>query len=244
MPVDERPLFFIHVMKTGGTTLWMDLVAHFGQEHVYPVAGGDDAVADYLDAARLLALPAEQRDAIRVFGGHHPYVITELLGVELVRLTILREPVARTISYLKHAQRHTPRLLGWPLEEIYADGFAFPFWIANHQTKAFSLRADDLDLVSTPTSVMTPLEVDDERLEQAKANLATVDVVGFQERYPEFRDEVAERFGLPQDRVPPQRVSEEVEVSAGLVERIIEDNRYDVALYEWALAHAGSRARS
>jgi hypothetical protein len=240
--VDERPIFFIHIMKTAGTTFWRTLVLAFGGSEVYPPVtsgeerAGAEKVGNYLDASMLLALDAERLASLRAICGHYPYAVTQLLPIDVARVTILRDPVERTISYLKNAQRHTPRLQGRSLREIYEDGFAFPFWIHNHQTKVFALRPDDLDLTTTPTPVMQPIDIDDDRLQTAMANLATVDVLGFVHRYDEFVTEASRRFGLPPIDVEPQRVSAPVQIDRQFREQIEEDNRYDRELYDWAVA--------
>lgn len=247
MPVDERPIFFIHVMKTGGTTFWRTLNLTFGAAEVYPPVAtaderpGAEKVGNYLDASRLLALAPERLARLRAICGHYPYAVTQLLPIEVARVTILRDPVERTISYLKNAQRHTPRLKGRSLQEIYDDGYAFPFWIHNHQTKVFALRPDDLDLATTATPVMQPLEIDADRLQTAMANLEEVEVLGFVQRYGEFAAEVSRRFGLPAIDVEPQRVSAPVHVDRRFVEQIEEDNRYDREFYDWAVTLANGR---
>jgi hypothetical protein len=89
--------------------------------------------------SHLLQLPAERHAAIRAYTGHFPYVATRLLDMPLTTLSLLREPVARTISYLKHCKRYQPRHRDLALEAIYEDLFFYPTLIHNHQTKIFAM---------------------------------------------------------------------------------------------------------
>jgi hypothetical protein len=216
-------------MKTGGATLRQHMYANFQPGEVYPVPKLDDMDRAWL-VDYLLGLPAERHAAIRVYTGHFPFVVSQLLGIGLVTLTVLRDPVARTISYLKHCKRYHEQHRDLSLDEIYRDEFHFRCFIHNHQAKIFSMTTND-----RLESYMDVIDVDDRRLEIAKANLETVDVVGIHERYDEFVDAVRTRFGWRFDRIPNRRVGrEQWEVTPGLRQLIADDNAADVAFYEHA----------
>ena len=134
-------------MKTGGTSFAFQLQRHFDSNEVYPSKGadrGDEAdIAGYVSVSRLLRLSPERRAAIRVYTGHFPFVVSELLDLDLVTLTLLRDPVERTISVLKHFKRLSRRYHSHALDDIYEDPFVFADFIENHQTRMFSVTADD-----------------------------------------------------------------------------------------------------
>ena len=56
---------------------------------------------------------------------------------------MLRDPVDRTVSYLKHCKRWHAQHQDLSLDEIYDDYFHFKCFIENHQTKIFSMTTDD-----------------------------------------------------------------------------------------------------
>jgi hypothetical protein len=228
---------FIHVMKTAGTTFVRQLHQQFEPESIYPCRGIDwtspTDVEAYINIPRLLALTPERRSAVRIYTGHFPYMVRDLLDPGLVTLTLLREPVARTISVLKQFKRREERFHDSSLESIYEERPIFRFFVENHQTKVFSLAPDDNEV-----AINCGLTIDEARFARAKHNLAQVDVIGFTESYDEFVSEVRTRFGWWRSGLDGQvraNVStEDWDVEPAFRERIAADNAYDVRLYEYA----------
>jgi Sulfotransferase family len=245
---DTPRVLYIHVMKTGGTTLLQHLRKNIPPDELYPNAERDMS----LDSSRpftvrhlrldyLRNLPEERRNRIRVYAAHFPYVATEALGGDLTTMTILRDPVDRTISMLRQWSRNRPEA-SLSLEEVYELPEVFDRLLHDHQTKIFSMTADD-----EPTGYMQMIDVDPARLALAKDNLATVDIVGLTEQYDDFLDLVVERFGWTVDRgvranaSPPEN---ELAASDALRQRILEDNALDVELFEYATALVDARRRA
>lgn len=242
------PVLFIHVMKTGGTTITRNLRETYELDQIYPYSALDLRYADgeldinhHLSLPYLLSLPPERRRTIRVYIGHFPYVVRELLGFDVRAATILRDPVERTISFLRQIKRKQPweeeaegrrPLAARTIEEIYENPFVFDPLIHNHQTKIFSMTpADD------PQTYMDVIDVDHTRLELAKANLAEVDVLGVIERFDDFLDEVEASFGWTIVRGARKNATPETDlapIAPSLRRRIAEDNAIDMELYEHA----------
>ena len=108
MTASERKYFFIHVMKTAGATLRWHIRSNFKRFQVYPFKQVDLNVQDANYSTRVPDVAADKgrRRRIQVFTGHFPFVAVELLGMELTTITILRDPVERTLSYLRHCKRY------------------------------------------------------------------------------------------------------------------------------------------
>lgn len=242
-----RPAFFIHVMKTGGTTLFRHLEENFALDELYPdreldirYDGSKAVVFRQFTISYLRQLPEERRRRIRVYTGHFPYVAAQILGGDPMTLTILREPVERTISLLHQFRRNAPWMdpnrrppsASRRLEEVYEDPRVYGPLVHDHQTKIFSMTiADD------PTGYMQVIDVDDARLALAKENLARVDVVGLTERYGDFLDALHARFSWRVEhgeRVNATPSESAQPVSESFRRRIARDNAIDIELYEHA----------
>src|SRR4051812_15169568 len=89
---------FIHVMKTGGTSLVRPLRRNFEPAAFYPDEDLDvraDEPFHHVDLEYVLALPRARREAIRCYAGHFLFVTKELLGEPFVTMTVLRDPDER-----------------------------------------------------------------------------------------------------------------------------------------------------
>ncbi len=254
---NEPPFFFLHVMKTGGTAFVFNLLQNFRPGEVYPSEVDKQQPGDllpYVSTTRLLSVTPERREAIRMYTGHFPFVVCELMGVELRTLTLLRDPVERSLSVLKHFKRHFERYEPLSLAELYDDPFLFENFVHNHQTKLFSITIDDRPetFASTLTHAEnrarhlggpdpagpTSITVDDARLTIAKTNLAKVDLVGVNSRYGEFVERLRAGFGWwPSGVDTSPRINaadDALHADASLRRRIAEDNLFDAELYELA----------
>lgn len=231
MSTDGRRLFFLHVMKTGGATLLSHILRNYERSAIYPYKSEDADIyrANYsLDY--LTQLAPERRDRIQIYTGHFPFVAVDLLEEPLTTITVLRDPVERTLSYLRHCRLHHEQHRGMALEEIYEDPIYFPCFIHNHQAKLFALTEAD-----GPKSYMEVLEVDQRRLDLAKENLTRVDVVGLQEDFEGLLARLRFQLGWRIDRIPSRRVNPGEPVAASFRKRIAEDNAADVEFYRHAL---------
>ncbi len=253
------PFFFIHVMKSAGTTFRTHLRANMSAHAVYPDADLDldlEATArdtqnpnglsasfqamlhTYTSIDQLLAVTPARRAEIRAYCGHFPFMVTEMLGQPVITLTALRHPVSRTLSYLRMNKRLDP-FLDASLDEIYEHGLNFEMFIHDHQTKVFSMTPDD-----HPNSIMDAVAIDDERLARAKTNLEQVDVVGLAERFDDFLAEMTERFGWHFDDIPDGNVrTGDWPASEALCRRIEADSPHDLELYEYAVELVARRAQ-
>lgn len=243
-------------MKTAGTTLALDLHGDFAPEVVYPGAldrSSPDDVEPYISVAHVLRAAAARPD-LRLFTGHFAACVCDLMPTRPRTLTLLRDPVERTISVLKHFKSRFERYDSLTLEQIYDDEFVFEYFVHDHQTKMFS--ATPADGIETFVSRLTHAEnvarhrglapvdatatftVDAGRLAAARETLAAVEVVGITERYAGFVEDLRVRFGWwPSGAHADARANVsagEWPASSALRGRIAGDNRYDMDLYDYA----------
>jgi Sulfotransferase family len=240
-PPESRRFFFAHVQKTGGVSLYVRMLRQFGRSAVYPDPSDGDTVED---APQLMTDVLFDRwkargDEIQVVVGHFPLCTAELLGGGFTTLTVLRHPVDRTLSYLRHHRNTTPDDSERSLEEIYEDPLRFDHFIQNHMVKMLSLRAEEMT-----DGMMTKIEFDRGRLRQAKRALRKIDEFGLQDELESFAQRLERRFLWELGPPVHENVTEPVAVPDSFRARIAEDNRLDVELYEYARKLLSRRLRS
>ena len=228
---EESRFFFVHVQKAAGTALFRRLKRHFGERAVYPNPSDGDifTVVPQLSIDVLRARWHQRHDEIRVVTGHFPLCTTELLGGGFTTITVLREPVERTLSYLRHHRNLTPSDHDKSLEAIYEDQFRFQTLVHNHMVKMFSLTTDEMT-----DGALTPVEFTPMRLDRAKRQLVTLDLFGLQERFNEFCEALTQRFGWQLGDSLYANRTEPVAVSNAFRSQIAEDNAMDIELYDFA----------
>ncbi len=229
MSIDPPRFFFVHVQKAAGTSLVFQLRRHFGRAAIYPPESDKGEVAAVISIDHLLERWRDRRDTTRVVTGHFPLCTVDLLGDSFTTLTVLREPIERTLSYLRHHRQLTPNDSERSLEAIYEDPFRFHGLIHNHMVKMFSLTPDEMT-----DGLLTRVEFTPDRLDRAKKNLARVDVVGLQSSFQEFCNTLTHRFGWELGEWTHVNRTEPVAVTDAFRARIAEDNAMDIELYAFA----------
>jgi hypothetical protein len=236
----EQKFFFVHLQKTAGTTMFRRLKSHFGADAVYPMPQYQGDVAATLDVPLLVSRFAQHRDEIRLVAGHFPLCTTELLDADFMTFTLLREPVERTLSFLRHQRQVDARYHDTSLQDIYAQPMLRDGLVRNHMVRMLSLTADEMT-----DGALTQVVVDDARLERAQQNLVErIDVFGIQEEFEPFCDALVARFGW---RLGPSHVANNTppaEAPDSLREQISADNAMDAKLYRFAVDEWAKRARS
>jgi hypothetical protein len=230
-PAPEERWFFVHLHKTAGTALLQRLRIALGDDAVYPTASDNWTYFATMNLELLCRRFAEQGDRIRVVTGHFPLCATEVLGAPFLTMTVLRDPVERTLSALRDMRERDAEHRGKPLNEIYADPVKFRCLIQNHMVKMLAMTREEMT-----DGFLTVLDLDATHLERAKRNLAErIDIWGVQEHFEDFCDELMRRSGW--DLGAPRFANRSTPHPAedGLCERIAEDNQLDVELYRFAL---------
>jgi len=173
-----------------------------------------------------------RRDRIALVAGHFPLRTTEILGDPFTTMTLVREPVERILSALRHHRVHTPADADRPLEELYDDPIRFHGMLHNHLVKMFSLSPDEIRLgdgMMAHVRDFTPA-----RLAEAKQRLAGVDALGLHDHVDALCADLTQRFGWDLGADVHANATEPVPVAASFRRRIAADNVDDTELYEYA----------
>jgi hypothetical protein len=234
MAMEPRRYFVVHLQKTAGTTLRDRFRSTFDDAAIYPNStDGRDKRLSVISLSHLLDRWQSRREEIRVIAGHFPLSTVELLDADFVTLSVLRPPVERTLSYLRHQKKLNQADRDRSLEEIYDDPFRFNGLIRNHMVRMFSIGSTEM---AAGDGVLTDVGDSTERLERAKEGVAGLDAFGLQPSFEEFFADLAERFDLVVGQPLRSNATDEEDAPAELVDRIRRDNALDLELYDFAEA--------
>lgn len=224
-------LFFVHVMRCGGTSFRDMLWKHYGQDRVYPSAQDIQRNgARYPEHGEVTQLPTAFLATKELVAGHFPLVLAEHLPRRPQIVTLLRDPVQRSLSHLRRHRRVREGLAHMPLATLLDDQDLVERMIRDYQCKYFAFRSLD-----ERSSVNHALPIDAARLEEAKEQLASCDVVGITERFPDTMRLVDHHLGL---RLAARHVNEsprEGEVTESLLDHLATLSVHNRELYDFAL---------
>lgn len=177
-----KPCIFVHLPKSGGSTLQEIIQRQYPSDSIYSIEGESiDSVQRSVD--RLRNLPDDQRSAIACVRGHVPFGIHRWLTGDTAYVTVLRDPVERTVSDYFFA-RNTPghRLY----ERIRANRLSLEdFAVLRHQEGLGNIYCRMLGgAVDWNRLRDSPLETTPDTLDAAKRNLEChFAAVGLTERF-------------------------------------------------------------
>ena len=244
-PPECRPLgpgerlYFLHIPKTAGTSLRTFLESRFAVGEVCP----------HLTLPALLPVAPSELERYRLFCGHHGLYIRHLLREEPVTVTVLRDPLERTVSHYRH-------LVGTPSDWLHerVKGMSFEEFVTsdlgvsellNFQCRylAFEdIQADYFEhskLREKRLDVLETKYADPTLLDRALATLDRIACVGIQERFEETLRLISYTLGWPPVTAFPKYNVSEAKFGAGdltprALERVRELTRLDQALYKHA----------
>ena len=225
--------FFIHIMKTAGTSFRTMLEETPGLTF-YPtqVELAQHPRRWYPTAPELLARigRGEVDLSTRQFlCGHYSANLTDDLAGPWRTVAFLRDPVRRSLSMIAHRHSKASRFNRFIKPNIskYLDDAAFvEAQVRNYQTKVFAIPGTaDVNLAQP---------VDDAAFERAKARLMKIDFVGLTEQYPQSIGLFEALAGVRFAPLPHANKSRGYAASKDELARIRALVPYDIALYELA----------
>lgn len=227
MPTGGDPtLIFLHIGKTGGTTLRKILRRHYRDDEVLVVRAVRRPREETL--AEFAALPAEARERPRLILGHTVFGLHEHVPRPSTYITILREPRSLVESQYAYVLRTPGHRLHdaarrMSMAEYIESGIAQE--MNNSQTRALAGLADVAYGENPP-----------ELLERAKQNVEQhFAAVALTERFDESLVVLGRRFGWSKLSYVKAKVGGRREpVPAATVDLIDRMNALDTALYAWA----------
>lgn len=209
----HKRFYFIHVPKTGGTSLHTLLENQIDLHDLYPprrFQKADIAVNHQL------------------VSGHFPYWFCKQFDKQFAssfKVTILRDPVDRYLSALRYRRKNHPEMWNYDLEYIHNHPNSektFSYDRGRNRMCAFLASEPDLEGQAL--------------LESAKRSLETFDVVLFLEDFENGVINLCKKIGIdPRSQEAPNlNKTSPQEVRPEFLEVIKEYNDLDIQLYEYA----------
>jgi len=230
----ESGIFFIHIMKTAGTSLRKMLTESLDESLTYP--NDKDLSKTKNRFYPSLSEIIEQMESgdlrdFQILCGHYPFFLGELVFKEPKYIVFLRDPVTRTISMIEHRKLKTPEYRKLSYEEILENQTFVDNQLRNYQTKVFAFKG--IEQCDRDTNM--PLELNDENFKLALDRIDKVDVIGITERFNESISLVEKEFGFSFDkRLHANRGAYDLQLTNGVRQKIMDINEYDLALYDYA----------
>ena len=223
----EKTILFLHIPKTGGSTLSKIASQNYDSHFIYRIDGkrGQDSVNEFQK------LPIENKKKIKFLEGHFSFGLHEHLSQLSTYITILREPVDRVISTYYY-------LLNTPMHPFHKDvienNMSFEECL---ESKFFSFRNNSQVRMLSGTNKYGGYS--NEILEMAKYNLKNFfSVVGTTENFDDFLilcqitlgwklSSYAQKVNVTKKRPTKESISKKAR-------RIIEkNNSLDIELYNF-----------
>lgn len=215
-------VFFMHIMKTSGSSLTWSIRRSVRPDEVYPGGPEPERTRRYWLLSDFDDQTEADRARYRVFVGHFPWYANERFGADEV-VTILRDPIERTLSHLSQIRReHTDGTTS--LEELYEGIPELPMPVRNFQVRQFALTAAD-------EGSRDPDIVDDARYRLAVERLEAVAVLGRTDHLEPLLAEVEARYGWRLTNARLQVAPERPEASSSFRRRLERDNQADLEFY-------------
>lgn len=191
LDASSRPkrILFDHLPKCGGSTLVAYLDDHYPQRKIFRIKG-DDVRASVAEFQRR---PKKKRLLYELIRGHRADKLIKLVHPDIIKITMLRDPIERIISHYYYVKRQPSHYLhskmkegNWGLRDYVLMGSESSEELMNWYVCHFSGMTNDEVARNQGDAVRKALD----------SVTRKYDVVGFLDDFPSFIEQLRRRAGL------------------------------------------------
>lgn len=222
----EPLTIFVHIPKTAGRTLRTIIRRQYRPEQVFITRG--EAGNSFQE---FLSLSAEEQARVQIVQGHFPYGLHDHISRPAVYVTMLREPIARVISYYRFVRDHPEHANHAAVIEKGLAGFvkdgAFKH-VDNAQLRYLAASQDAPFGACTEEMFEAALAHLEQRFVAVGLVEAFDDSILFMRRALGWRLPVYRSINVSKHRLQDDELTDE------LLALLREQNRFDLRLYDYA----------
>jgi hypothetical protein len=211
----NKMVFFVHVMKTGGTSVRNSLFNFYPEDVRYPSPARDDPFTAKASTRSLLNLSTERRNTLQFVSTQMPLSVALQFREETDPPTaitmVLRDGLERAISHLNQLSRRFNHAYSY--RQLLDLPLLRDIFLSNHQTRMLSMGTSGWDEwdsscmalimldqhLEKPDNPMQVSRVTEADLQTALEALPKVDVLGLQSESGAWWQQCQARFGWPQE---------------------------------------------
>lgn len=228
MGFHPRPLIFMHMPKSGGTTLEGVVKRQYLGGKFFRFTGSKENFAEFR------AMSEVERASYDLLSGHMYFGWHEWVPEPATYMTMLRDPVDRVVSFFYYVKRK-------PEHYMWNFGFTDSMTLREFLEQGRCIELDNFqtrNLGPEPENYLQFGHVTDDMRTLALGNLEEIDAIGLTDRFDESLEILRHRFGWQDLEYQRMNVTRDRpaldEIDPATLDLIRQINVHDLAVYRRA----------
>lgn len=230
----EKKIFFCHIPKTAGTSLRLALQQAVGEAAVVPSQALISLYQGRYPPLHKALQELQDKPEYRLFRGHYNYWVRKYLPKDVLTIAVLRDPVERTVSLIRHHLADRRMTEADARESLDQGTLPVPDNAMCRYLGDFPIQAEGEELSNRLLASKTdPIDDPEALLKRAISAGRTLDILGFTDDMPNLFEKISQKTGLSlaMRRDNPSRYPS-LSLSEDQMDVIRTHNAFDLRLYQ------------